>query len=101
MACLESAGIPAVFVAFVQHTLARATIRIVMGDRLSVPLPVTSGVRQGDPLSPILFNLALEPLLVTLAQAGIDAQENADDTAIAFQRTKRCGSSARLRGRQV
>ena len=67
-----------------QTALTGATLRILVNGTLSATLPVTSGVRQGDPLSPLLFNLALEPLLLALERAAIKAQAHADDTALAL-----------------
>ena len=83
-ACLEAAGLPKVFQAFLRTTLQGATIKIMANGTLSQPLPVTSGVRQGDPLSPLLFNLALEPMLLALEKEHIKAQAHADDTALAL-----------------
>ncbi|KAL2102325.1 hypothetical protein ACEWY4_001493 [Coilia grayii] len=48
----------------------RCTTRIAIGGELSEPMATTRGVRQGDPLSPLLFNLAMDPLLCPLSTEG-------------------------------
>lgn len=56
-------------------------------------LPLVSGVLQGDPLSPIMFNLALEPVLRSLSRChgqsvlgstNVGVSAYADDLALAF-----------------
>ncbi len=39
---------------------------IVVGDLHTGPIPILQGVKQSDPLSPILFNICMDPLLSKL-----------------------------------
>jgi len=64
---LNSIGLPRAFADIVKdmYTNAFATLQSKRGE--TCPLEIKRGVKQGDPLSPILFNLAIEPILRTVA----------------------------------
>lgn len=47
---------------FLLQMYASPTARLVTPDFISDTIPLTKGTRQGCPLSPLLFNLAIEPL---------------------------------------
>jgi hypothetical protein len=65
--CLESSGFPTRYLHAIQATHRDTTARFSVNGFLSAPLNMTRGIRQGCPLAPMLFILALEPLYRGLA----------------------------------
>ena len=65
-ATLEKFDIPTSFTKTVQTLYQHAYTRVAINGILSSPFKVTRGVRQGDPLSCALFDLAIEPLACQL-----------------------------------
>jgi hypothetical protein len=59
---LEAFQIPAPFIKTVKALYSHAYTQVAINGVLSDPFRVTRGVRQGDPLSCPLFDLAIEPL---------------------------------------
>jgi ribonuclease HI len=59
---LEAFHIPPPFIKTVKALYSCAYTRIAINGVFSQPFQVTRGVRQGDPLSCLLFNVAIEPL---------------------------------------
>ncbi|KAG1045890.1 hypothetical protein G6F43_011211 [Rhizopus delemar] len=60
---LEQYGFPASFVSSIDKLLFGTSMRINVNGFLTTPVPLGRGLRQGDPISPLLFNLAIEPLI--------------------------------------
>ena len=60
---LGSLGVPSKIQSVVAELYSRSTTTIRTRDGETQPIHIGSGVRQGCPLSPIVFNLAIEPLL--------------------------------------
>lgn len=42
-----------------------------VGKELSPAIEIKTGIQQGDPMSPLLFNFALDPLISALEKAGL------------------------------
>ena len=61
-ATLETFGLPRQFIKTVKSLYQHAYTQIAINGVFSLPYKVTHGVRQGDPLSCALFDLAIEPL---------------------------------------
>jgi ribonuclease HI/exonuclease III len=59
---LEAFGLPDRFITTVKHLYSSAETEVAINGIHSAPYRVRRGVRQGDPLSCLLFNLAIEPL---------------------------------------
>ena len=88
---MERFQIPDHMVEVVMDMYHGATTSFTVKNGTSGPIRIGSGVRQGDPLSPILFDMALDPLFCLLAEEGrpwqagtasVSAMGYADDTAV-------------------
>ena len=62
----ERAGVPPPLVIYIQNLYRKASTSLRLGSSLSDPIRVGQGVRQGDPLSPILFNFVIDWALAEL-----------------------------------
>ncbi|KAL7280190.1 hypothetical protein ACG7TL_006609 [Trametes sanguinea] len=68
---MQKLGMPAMFVRTVQHLYAKARTSVVINGVTSEPFMIYRGVRQGDPLSCLLFDVAIEPLSIMIRSSGI------------------------------
>jgi hypothetical protein len=64
--CLERFGFGPRWVHMVSIIYGKLRGRVLVNGFQSLPFEIYQGVRQGDPLSPLLFNLAIEPLLACI-----------------------------------
>src|SRR5579883_3369802 len=82
-------NLPNTFIKIVESIFYHQTAKITDNKYLSKSFRLGRGVRQGDPLSPILFTLSIEPLLATLSKSRYQIgkyldnnQAFADDTTL-------------------
>ncbi len=69
---LEKFGIPAAFTAIIKSLYANAKTSVMVNGILSKAYQIYRGVRQGDPLSCLLFDLAIEPLSAMIRQSDLE-----------------------------
>ena len=80
---LKSAGVPMLLVNYIKDLYSTSKTRIVSGPTVSSPVAVNRGVKQGDPMSPFLFNLVLDTCLGKL-EGGVQLSETLKLSHIAF-----------------
>ncbi len=68
---LEKFGVPRTFIQLVKSLYANAETSIMVNGILSKAYRIYRGVRQGDPLSCLLFDLAIEPLSAMIRRSEI------------------------------
>ena len=106
---LDAFNIPQTFIKTVKSLYENAHTRVAINGVLSEPFKITCGVRQGDPLSCFLFDLAIEPLACMIRRdpnlSGIaipGLTENilvnlfADDTALFLSKHDRFDDAERI-----
>lgn len=62
--CLESFGFGPRIRHWIDICYTNLSAKIYFGNHISDPYTISRGLRQGDPLAPILFNFVLEPFLL-------------------------------------
>ena len=67
---LRSSGVPEILVGYIEDLYLSSTTRIIAGSEVSSPVLVARGVKQGDPMSPFLFNLG-DPNIIKSPYWGI------------------------------
>uniref|UniRef100_A0A3Q0S8N0 Reverse transcriptase domain-containing protein n=1 Tax=Amphilophus citrinellus TaxID=61819 RepID=A0A3Q0S8N0_AMPCI len=79
---LERRGVDVLLRRLIKNLYAGCHTRIQTRNGESRPIQLQVGVKQGDPLSPFLFNLALDPLLRMLESTGMGF--NVDGCKVSF-----------------
>jgi|UniRef100_A0A2S2QVD8 hypothetical protein len=100
---MKEFSFPKKLVNLVEATLKYTEIKVKTANRASEPIRVTTGLRQGDALSPVLFNLVLEKVVreanVTggflLGQTTVSLLAYADDIVILGNNVEEVKSSCR------
>ena len=80
--CVYKAGFPSNISQLLLGICEATQGRVITNNRLSRGFLIRSGIRQGDPIAPLLFIITLEPLLVELELRGFQVQAHCDDTAV-------------------
>jgi hypothetical protein len=62
-AAMEELNIPQKLIALVKVTMNNTQCRVTIQKRFSAPINVKNGIRQGDALTCLLFNIALEKIV--------------------------------------
>ena len=68
MRSAEAADIPPLLIKYLKNVYASSTTTLSGTEWSSEPIKVTRGVKQGDLLSPVIFNLVIDQLLRSLPQ---------------------------------
>lgn len=68
LAILQKMGFPPIFIQWIRVLHAQPTACIKVNKYISEPISIERGTRQGCPLSPLLFAIALEPLACKIRQ---------------------------------
>ena len=93
---LKKMEFPSFFVTLVQSLLSDVGIIPTCCPGREVVIPVGQGVKQGCPLSPALFIIAIDPLLFFLEKAGITSKWYFDDVAVLSDRPNDIGRALKL-----
>uniref|UniRef100_A0A8C6TMS6 Reverse transcriptase domain-containing protein n=1 Tax=Neogobius melanostomus TaxID=47308 RepID=A0A8C6TMS6_9GOBI len=80
---LRQRGIDRIVCNLIAHSYRGCTTSVKVGSGITSPieLKIQQGLQQGDPLSPVLFSLALDPLIYVLEKEGVGI-EFGNDTGI-------------------
>ncbi|KAF5373348.1 hypothetical protein D9615_007464 [Tricholomella constricta] len=76
---MEKFNLPDEFVSTVKHLYHNAETVVILNGEISNPYKVMRGVRQGDPLSCLLFNLAIESLAQMLRNSNLEGFQIKDE----------------------
>jgi len=101
---MEHIRIPHEIIKWTSILLRGSNARILVNHDLTKPVPITTGIKQGCPLSMLLFTLATDvlakkllalpqPDCLSLGSSSLKLQQYADDTILALADTKDVGTS--------
>ena len=96
LAVVSQLGFPQGFCSYIAQLYTGAATSFQIGGRLTPPVAVRRGVRQGDPLSPYLFNLAVNRILAAIPSEVGFKLEGTKISALAFADDLVLVSSSRL-----
>ena len=65
---LQNMGIEGTYLSIVKVMYDKCTVKIILSGEKLKAFPLRSGIRQGCPLSPLLFNIVLEVLAIAIRE---------------------------------
>ena len=65
---LQKAGVEGTYLNIIKAIYDKPTTNIVLNGEKLKPFPLKSGIRQGCPLSPLLFNIVLKVLAMAIRE---------------------------------
>ena len=65
---VQKAGIERIYLNIIKHIYDKSTANIILNGEKLKAFPLKSGTRQGCPQSPLLFNIILEVLAITIRE---------------------------------
>lgn len=80
---MEEVGITRKYIKLVEACYIESSCQVRFANKMSESFNVRSGLRQGDPLSPVLFNIALEKVRREIGN-GREMEIMGFDTVLAF-----------------
>jgi hypothetical protein len=84
--CVARKGVPAPIIQLINNMYKDNKTTIRANGKMGVEIKILRGVKQGDALSPLLFNLCLEPLLEAIEEStsGININQSRRIPDVAF-----------------
>ncbi|NWS72049.1 PO21 protein, partial [Crotophaga sulcirostris] len=81
---LKQKGVDEHIIMLINNMYINTNTRIKVKGGQSDPIGILKGVKQDDPMSPLLFNLSVDPLLCKLEEEGNFQQSSKKITSLAF-----------------
>ena len=85
---LQKAGIEGPYLNIIKAVYDKPTANIIFNGEKLKAFPLKSGIRQGYPLSPLLFNVVLEVLVTAIRKEKVKLSLLADDMILYIENPK-------------
>lgn len=81
---LQNRGIPTNLIHTIRNIYTENYVQIKLGQKLTNPIPANNGIRQGDSLSPLLFNRVMDEIIKKLKNGRGYKMENQEIKIICY-----------------